>query len=336
MTLWIRYKTWVDSLTKGRKLTLMFGVWIAAAAIMLVYVRWDETRPVPVPEALSYRLETEHLIIHTDLPEPEAKHYATFFEGFYGHFSAEYFRLDQEDRLVMLLFGDPDTYAHFCTEIGFTDSPFGFYMGSKKNTIVVNLRKGLGTAAHELVHHFLSLGGIDHHPDWINEGIPTFFEKFMGHIDDRGQLHVSFGYYSNWRFPITKAFIDDLSLADLFITDDQCIARSFTLFLHEQGKLKSFVKQLHQAGTDAVPATVVEEVLGRPLAEIEKEWKDWVNNQPIDAQVDLVPASFIKTQDEWNAWWEDNRKRITWEESRGIYVVKEEYRSQQDADAKRE
>ncbi len=104
MALWIRYKAWVGSLTKGRKLTLMFGVWIAAAsigvAIALVYERWNETRPVPVPEALSYRLETEHLIIHTDLPEPEAKHYAVFFEGFYDHFSAEYFRLNQEDRLV--------------------------------------------------------------------------------------------------------------------------------------------------------------------------------------------------------------------------------------------
>ena len=116
---------------------------------------------------------------------------------------------------------------------------YGFYSGLKNNIIVVNRASGLGTATHELVHYFIDVGFPEHPPVWIDEGIATFFEKFIGHFDDSGKLNISFGYFSNWRFPITKKKINKLSLKQIINSKDmsQCAARSFMLFLHKKSFL---------------------------------------------------------------------------------------------------
>jgi hypothetical protein len=66
----------------------------------------------------------------------------------------------------------------------------------------------------EALENDLAPGGRREPPRWVNEGFAAFFEKFIGHLDPQGNLTFSFGYFSNWRFPITKAMVEDLSLRE--------------------------------------------------------------------------------------------------------------------------
>jgi len=50
--------------------------------------------------------------------------------------------------------------------------------------------------------------------------------------------------------------------------------------------------------------------------------KDWIRAQPLDADVALVPASFVKTEPEWDAWWQQNRERIEWSAAEQRYRAK--------------
>jgi len=91
------------------------------------------------------------------------------------------------------------------------------------------------------------------------------------------------------------------------------------LYLHRQGKLKDFIVDLK---SDVVAS--LEMTTGSRLADLETGWKKWVADQPLDENVGLVPASFIKTEDEWNAWWKANEGRLRWNEKEARYEVKPE------------
>ena len=271
-------------------------------------------------DTLTRQIEAQDFVIHTDLSESQAKHYAAVFEGFYNYFGTNYFPLAQQKKLVMLLFSKTADYEAFHAP-GKPPSPFGYYQPAR-NTLVVNVERGLGTAMHELVHHFQTVGGMDHHPDWINEGIPMFFEKFMGHVANDGTLHLSVGYFSNWRFPIAKEKIGSFTLRRMIDEGEPCLASSFMLFLHKKGHMRRFVQQLQAKGKEAKPEDILVGVYGQPIATIEREWKEWIAGQLIDGNVNLVPLSFVKTEPEWAAWWQANKDRLVWDEAQGIYRVR--------------
>lgn len=275
---------------------------------------------------LSRRVETDRAVIHTDLPEAQARHYANFFDGFYAYFSTNYFPVVQPRKLEILLFAKDEDYKAF-DAFGPPRSPFGYYTPGK-NTLVVNVERGLGTATHELVHHFLLLGGIDlmladRRESWINEGIPEFFEKFMGYVADDGTLHISFGYFSNWRFPAAREKIADCTLPKLFTEFDPNLSSAFMLFLHRKGVMQKFVRELQAKGKDAEPEKLLVALYGHPLPVIEREWKAWVAGQAIDGNVNLVPSAFVKTESEWRTWQQENKDRLTWDKARQIYVVRD-------------
>ncbi|MFZ4397409.1 MAG: hypothetical protein ACOYOU_17490, partial [Kiritimatiellia bacterium] len=266
------------------------------------------------------QLGTEKFVIHTDLSEAQARHYAAFFAGFYAYFATNYFQLVQPQKLNMLLFSKTVDYDAYHAS-GKPPSPFGYYQPAR-TTLVVNVERGLGTATHELVHHFLTVGKMDHHPNWINEGIPMFFEKFMGYVADDGALHVSFGYFSNWRFPVAKEKIGSCTLSRLIEEGEPCLASSFMLFLHKKGQLRHFVQQLQAKGKDGKPVEILVGVYGQPIGTIDREWKAWVASQPIDENVNLVPLAFIKTEAEWRAWWQEHQDRLIWNETQGLYLAR--------------
>ena len=56
-----------------------------------------------------------------------------------------------------------------------------------------------------------------------------------------------------------------------------------------------------------------------------------VANQPIDENVKLVQAAFVKNEAQWSAWWKKNMQRLVWDEALGIYVVRPKTNGQQNA-----
>jgi hypothetical protein len=289
--------------------------WLVVGCLIWGY----KSLPVSIPSSLTHKIETDFLQIYTDLDYKQANFYANVFDEFYRYFGQEYFQIHQEKKLQMLLFGTSNAYSRTTWN---KSSPYGLYLGPKKNTIIVNLESGFGTATHELVHHFMAVGKINRYRSWVNEGIPTFFEKFMGYLDAEDKLHISFGYFSNWRFPQTKMIIDDFTLEKLFKTKNQSVARSFILFLHKKKNLTKFIQALYAKRGTADPAKTLQIIYGAGLATIESEWKDWVKSQPIDANVKLVQSAFVKSYPEWVRWQGANQRYLRWDKEQCLYVVK--------------
>ena len=233
----------------------------------------------------------------------------------------------------MYLFATTEGYrAYGRSRHSFRPNDTGFY-SPDLNLILVYRESGLGTATHELVHHFIDCGFVHKPPLWADEGIANFFEKFIGHVDNDGDLHISFGYFSNWRFPVAQAFIQEFTLEDLFSTEDPCMARCFMLFLHRRGHMQEFVRRLHQGRNDVDPKTILADVVGMSLPELQTEWQKWVVGQPLDDNVNLVPAAFVKTESEWSAWWQDNKERLVWDEEQKLYLSRGNSTGRPDASA---
>jgi hypothetical protein len=321
MNPWHRYHSWIKSLNKTQRSILAIVEWTVVGCLIAGLFFWYKARPLPAPASLGNRIESQYFQIHTDLVPEQSQFYAAFFNEFYRYFEREYFPIHQQQKLKVFLFGSPAAYRDYVERKFKNYTPYGSYLGRRHNTIVVNLDSGLGTATHELVHHFMAMGDIDHYPDWISEGFPAFFEKFIGYLDTRGKLHISLGYFSNWRFPLTKEVIDQYTLKALFKTENQNVARSFNLFLHRQGCLTEYIKALHTGEGKADPIKTLEAIYDADLDTLESEWKGWVKSQPIDANVKLVKRSFILPSAEWLQWWNLNREHLYWDGEKRLYVI---------------
>ena len=304
---------------RARLLSFVVAATVGASAVNFALA---VARFAPVPASLGSRRITEHFEIYSNLDPAALDHHVRFFEEFVSYFEANYFPVAQKRRLTMFLFAGDAAYRAYVRK-HYTDfTPYGFY-SAPQNLIVVNGASGLGTATHELVHHCIACGFVEKPPSWIDEGFATFFEKFIGYLDARGRLHISLGYFSNWRFPHTRSVVAGLSLEALARARDvdQSAARSLMLFLHRKGLLETFIDRArHYRGSDHL--ALLSDVCGEPVPAIEREWKRWITNQPIDGDVLLVTQSFVKPYGEWTAWWEANRHRLIWSEAEKRYRVR--------------
>lgn len=281
----------------------------------------------PPPAGLPRKLETKRCTIHTDLDEKALDFYGRVFEGFWDRFEADWYKVPEaKKKLPIYLFSKGKDYTDWTKSVGGPAAALGYYwaLGRDKYALVVNLQSGLGTATHEFVHHFVNLGFDGPVPAWMNEGFAAFHEKFMGYMDAAGKLVVSFGYFSNWRFPAAKRGVESYSLEALLAAKevDTSAARSLMLFLHKRKLLKKLIDGMRARKDDARGAKALEAAWGQPLADLEKQWKDWIRSQPVDDDVKLVPASFIKTEAEWKEWWKANEARLEWSEEEKRYRPK--------------
>ena len=67
---------------------------------------------------------------------------------------------------------------------------------------------------------------------------------------------------------------------------------------------------------------VLEKTYGRSIAQIEQDWKSWIQLQPIDENVKLVPWAFVMPPKKWDRWLSANKDRLYWNEKEKIYKVK--------------
>lgn len=295
--------------------------------VVIIYHKYNRyyTEKNLTKQVLTNQRQTEHFHIYSNFDWASLNYYEYFFEGFFEYFNREYFEIRQKRPLKVYLFKDMDSYKPYARSVGCW-SPYGFYMGPEENIIVVNRYSGLGTVTHELVHHFIATSFARRPAKWVDEGIATFFEKFIGHLDNEGKLTISFGYFSNWRFPITKEkeSANEINLRKMIKArkPSQCAARSLMLFLHKKGLFKDFVRQISKARDDRDGSATLQKVCGKSIAEIEQQWKDWIKSQPIDEDVLLVKSAFVLPERRWQLWWEASKNKLYWSEQEQIYRVR--------------
>jgi len=287
---------------------------------------YDGSNPLTI---LSTQLITRHYNIHTNLDFERLDYFEKFFEGFFDYFDREIFEIKHPERLEVFLFDGPKYYGPFARYlVGPGYSRYGFYL-PYRDMIVVNADTGLGTLTHELAHHFTDCG-FDYQPaEWIHEGIATYFEKFIGHLDEDGKLHITFGYFSNERLPQAKEHIHEFTFSQLIGRGGfpQSLIRTFIMFLHKKGKFIEFARIASaESVDDPFGLGALEKVYDKPLDEIEAEWKQWVLALPMDNDIFLVDEAFVKTAAQWEKWWSQNRHRLYFSSEEQIYRVKDAYK----------
>jgi hypothetical protein len=159
----------------------------------------------------------------------------------------------------------------------------GFYRHDKRMLACQTIGMAL---THEFTHalHFSDQNGLaQRHPIWIAEGLATLFES--SRVEAGRVIPLP-----NRRLNALKALLRTkrtLRLAELLRTDysqfvgraNACYAQSryLMMYLFERGLLKEWY-DTYTAGyaQDPSGARALEEVLGKDLAKIEAEWRDWV------------------------------------------------------------
>lgn len=276
----------------------------------------------PRPASLPYTVTTQHFVIHTDLDAEARDFHARLFEAFRAAYTARFHELPETATLPIYLFQGNEAFAAFGRELGASANTSGFFavLTNGAPILVVDLSTGLGTAMHELVHAFVHFGFPRQPPLWFHEGLAAYHEKFLGSLDDT-RLDISFGYFSNWRFPLVKAQVDTLTLAGLDdpARDPTSAARDLMLFLDRRGLFVPLVRAMRTAIDDESGMRTLAQVAG-DLETLEREWKDWIRAQPLDEEVFLVPKATVLPASQWSEWLASRGKRLAWRADLQRYV----------------
>ena len=177
---------------------------------------------------------------------------------------------------------------------------------SHLEAIVVNTNLGIGTTGHVLMYHYYAHLFTPSPGTWFGRGLATHFEKFTGYLED-GQAEITTGYFHPRRFRAAKAQIINADLAKLISSgkEHDDLANSFMLFMYHQGLLTAYIKA-NETGQDDL--TVLPEIYGAPLEQIEQDWRFWVISTPVDEYLDLLMSSVVyESKDEFDLWLEANQ-----------------------------
>jgi hypothetical protein len=212
----------------------------------------------------------------------------------------------QADWLARHLFGDEPDY-HTLLAVP-TPSDAKRYFAEPTTTGIYEHRMRMLIArdiGESLQHEFVHLMHYGHmerlrqqHPIWIQEGLATLFEAYDLEEAGDGASEIRFrpntrhnvihrAVRSNGALPWPKLFAlrpDDFMSRSAGVYPQ---VRSIFLYLADRGKLlpwyETYTKSFRE---DPTGAKALERVFGKPLADIERQWRSWVeNNGPIDDTV---------------------------------------------------
>ncbi len=206
----------------------------------------------------------------------------------YHAFYRQFFRVRPPHAISIYLFKDEKTYREYARKL-FGDEPdthFGYYK-SENHSLVMNIGTGTGTLVHEMTHALIE-PDFPAVPAWFNEGLGSLFEQCM--ITEHGLKGLV-----NWRLPILRRAIDKGQLTGLrklvstttreFYRDEKgahyAEARYFCMYMQERDLLEKFYEEFRAGITeDPSGAKTIEELFGKTLEQIERDWLKWVNTLP--------------------------------------------------------
>lgn len=201
--------------------------------------------------------------------------------------SREYFRTPPSSVVTVYIFKDKDSYVEGLRKYFGMEpiSPYGHY-GHRQRYIVVNYATGPGTLVHELTHALMAPDFPDA-PIWISEGLASLYEQCRVEDDSlRGE--------QNWRLPELKRAVVDggmVQLSELFRSDTQNFramneslnyaqSRYFCKYMEDIGLLRQVYAEFRDnAHLDPTGIETVERIFGKDIAEIERDWLEWLAGQ---------------------------------------------------------
>ena len=215
--------------------------------------------------------ETDQLINHTITATTECLY-------------NDYFEKTPTEVTTIFLFEGDKSYRSWAKKLydDYDLSRFGCYKPSER-VMLMNISTGSGTLVHEMTHALVRYDFPDI-PSWFNEGLGSLYERCSL---NNGEI---LGYV-NWRLPDLKDAIEDgsyTSLKKLLNTSDDefygdnsgfnyAQARYLCMFLQEKGMLRAYYKAFRDSyADDKTGRNTLEKIYGKDLAELEKDYLDWV------------------------------------------------------------
>ena len=280
---------------------LLLGLMLSFSAI---------AEPFPT-NSFPNRLKTEYFNFYFNCPPKDLAQITRFSDAYIHWLKQNYFDPKFKYPIGVVVLNDTAEMQKFIRDsLGVKDPPgFGIYFPEYR-TFFTRKDSGLGTFAHEILHPLVE-ANLPRRPNWSNEGIPTFFEKFYGYYSG-SNLVMSVGYQNPWRIKALGENLPHLDLQEIVSRADiykwsESDLRLVTVFLWEQGKLKDFIR-LIQANDKKGQNTFLEAALGTTIAEIRPQWEQYtkrIYNQR--AVISQLPPSLIlpdrKTYEQFAAYY---------------------------------
>lgn len=222
------------------------------------------------------KFESKYFVFYSTIPLDRLQAYAHFADMFLDLVDRDFIHLRPPTKLNAAVLSNKAEFQRFLVQQMNLSRPpsYGVYL-QQKNLFVTYDGSGLGTFSHEIMHYVVETMLPDR-PSWAAEGIPTFFEKFYGY-EQFGQLALKWGFQNPWRIEALGDRIPKLRLIRIIYgSEDESELRLLSVFLYQQGKLKTFL-DLIQQGDKKGFRTYVEAAFNKPMYEIEGTWQDYLN-----------------------------------------------------------
>ncbi len=263
----------------------MVSRWMAVLALMTLLVapwaaRADSGRAASASTRATAAQFAHHAAgryfqFHSNIPPQRLALYARLSDLFVELVDQEFFRVKTRFPIQAFVLEDQARFQAFLrTTYGVAmPSEYGMYL-PEAGAFVTYDGAGLGTFTHEIMHPLVD-GSLPNRPDWAGEGIPAFFEKFYGYVQD-GRLRVQWGYQNPWRIAKLGPDLKRLKLIRVVHgSQDTSEKRLVSVFLHQRGKLGRFL-QLVQADDRRGYRTHLEAAFDQPLNELEEDWQRYL------------------------------------------------------------
>ena len=240
-----------------------------------------------------HRLPSKYFIFYSNIPQKKLEAYAELSDLFVEFVDRHYFKVENSFPVKVVVMPDRMSFKSLLrTQLQMAESPdYGIYLGDK-NLFITHDEAGIGTFTHEIAHPLVEVS-LKNRPQWAIEGIPAFFEKFYGYKNG-GQLHAVFGYQNPWRIADLGERLSTLSLERILASSESTSEkRLVSVFLYQAGKWKIFL-DLIKNGDRRGHATYVEAAFNKSLAELEPEWRKYLQNIQLTRDLILrLPNSVV-------------------------------------------
>lgn len=282
-----------------------------------------------VAEAYRYgdfarQVETRRCVIHTNYSVADAAARGRFYDSLFDWFEERYYRIDQKQPLTVYLFDHTKDFSWYRDHVGTDPDAASFYVPSQ-GLAAIDGTLDPGVAAHELAHHFMNVGFEWSPSPCVTEGFASTFESFAGYLDGDGRLTLSVGYFHLSRLQGAKWELDkepDLESLMKRQEADYPLSLALMLYLNRKGLFRDYVLALREAEGDPHGIKTLEAVTGRPLKEVESEWRILTRALSLGSNLVLAQTcALYESSDDWSEWIDRNRFRFQWDAERGAWDV---------------
>ncbi len=249
-------------------------------------------------------------IFHSQVSQKKSEEYLRFSKEFIKEINSKFFSINNAPLPIScVVFQSKEDFQQYLRDdLNISDPPgYGQYI-PQLNTFFTYDGSGFGTFTHMILYP-LMYTDLSNTPDWAEDVISTYFEKFFGY-EKNGKMYFYWGFQNPWRIEQVADSLPNISLNDILSNNTgQSEKRLFSIFLHENNKFKKFISLIRQNDKKGFN-TFLEAVFEMPLDEIQPLWKEYQKKvlQEKDSLLQIPASTIFSSEKEFKDFIKDLKK----------------------------